>query len=322
MIAGQKRIAEAPSASARADVLTAVVVAHNSRATLEPCLAALAAERTATVVVDAGSADDGPAFVQARFPQARLISCSNVGFGRACNIGVQACSSPFVLLLNADSWPLAGAVAELLAALEHDPVAGLTGPCLLDRSGRQQRSIIGQPIGAVDLLCWTLAPRATRVVYLGLRRIQRRASSRVVDGRDFLVGAALLVRRQAFEDAGGFDDSFFMFNEDADLCYRLRRAGWTTRYIPEARFVHLGGASTSAVAAAMARERLRSHVRLIAKHRGSRRAETARTCLAYALRARSVVRRGSAARLDRELGDWLARTPTPLLLGRDRSPAP
>ena len=102
-------------------------------------------------------------------------------------------------------------------------------------------------------------------------------------GGEFLQASALLVRREAFEEVGGFDEQFFMYGEDADLCARLRDAGWGVAVCGEARFVHIGGGSTGAEGERMAIELLRSWLRLIAKRKSLRQADRARRWLRVAL---------------------------------------
>ena len=115
--------------------------------------------------------------------------------------------------------------------------------------------------------------------------------------------------RNVAEKLAGFDTSFFMFNEEVDLCYRARSAGWSVVFWPGAEFVHVGGASTSRVWPQMYREQLRSHLRFLANHHGHRQAERARKLLAVAMKVRAVVfgvvRRPERRRLSVEAASWL-----------------
>jgi len=123
---------------------------------------------------------------------------------------------------------------------------------------------------------------------------------------EFLMGAVLLLRRAAVEEAGGFDEDFFMFSEEVDLCYRLREAGWKVVFTPDAEFVHVGGASTRLAWGPLFREQLRGHLRFLAKHRGSREAERARRLLLASMRLRSVAFRGERGAAYRQAAAWLA----------------
>jgi GT2 family glycosyltransferase len=129
---------------------------------------------------------------------------------------------------------------------------------------------------------------------------------------EFLQGAALLVRRSAFEQLGGFDESFFMYGEDADLCARLRDSGWGVELCDSARFIHVGGGSTRSDPERMGLELLRSWLRLIAKLRGMRQAERARRWVLFVMRARALASRDPAPRA---LASWLASGRAGELLG-------
>jgi N-acetylglucosaminyl-diphospho-decaprenol L-rhamnosyltransferase len=296
--------------------VAAVVVAHNSAGLIAACLSSLAREQIPAVVVDCGSSDDSAEIVARAFPEVALIRTSNVGFGRACNLGISATESEFVLVLNADAWPRAGAVAPLVREAGSSRV-GAAGPRLVSLDGREQRSVIRHPVGVVELVASTLLPTMARAAYLASRLVRGRGR-RTVRSREFLMGAALLLRREALDEVGVFDADFFMYDEDVDLCHRLTRARWTVRFVPEATFVHVGGASSEAVAADMRLEQLRSHIRYIAKHRGVRAAGRARIALAAALWLRACCPpRGDGSRVT--AAGWLLRQRTPELLGLERS---
>jgi N-acetylglucosaminyl-diphospho-decaprenol L-rhamnosyltransferase len=180
-------------------------------------------------------------------------------------------------------------VERLVEFAEGEPSVGVVGPRLLAPNRTLQPSVRGFPT------LWRLATE-----YLFLRRLAPRSqllntfygsgfdhSSR--READFVTGAVMLLRRQMLDEIGDFDTSFFMFNEEVDLCYRARKAGWSVVFWPGAEFVHVGGASTAAVWPLMYREQLRSHLRFLAKHHGLRQAERARKLLAAAMRFRALV---------------------------------
>jgi N-acetylglucosaminyl-diphospho-decaprenol L-rhamnosyltransferase len=264
--------------------LSIVIVAYHSGEFLRRCLTAVADCAPEIVVVDNGSPAGETEALCAAFANVRLIPLGrNEGFGRAANAGVRACGGRWILLLNPDAWPEDGAADRLLRFAEEDPRLGAAGPLLFGADGRPQRSAIRPPLSAFSLAAWAAFPRVVSGLY-GIWRGQGRVVPRA---GEFLQASALLVRRAAFADVGGFDESFFMYGEDADLCARLREAGWGVAVCPEARFVHVGGGSTgSAEAGRMGIELLRSWLRLIAKRRGLRQAERARRALLAALRLR------------------------------------
>ena len=124
---------------------------------------------------------------------------------------------------------------------------------------------------------------------------------------EFLMGACLLVRRQAADTVGLFDEDFFMFSEETDWLYRFRQAGWKVLFYPGAEFVHVGGATTSQNWGPMYREQLRGHLRFLAKHGSERDAERARRLLLASMRLRSVAFRGPRRQTSREAARWLSR---------------
>ncbi len=290
---------------ARSAKVSAVVVSYNTRELLRDCLDALS-DGYETVVVDSGSTDGSAELVRAHFPNVRLISLANVGFGSAANAGIRATDSPYVLLLNADARPLESSVERLVECAENDPRVALVGPQLVTPERESQRSVIRHPLGVSSLVVSTLCPKLGSNAYTAWRRLAHRTST--VLAREFLMGAVVLIRREAVDHEGLFDESFFMFNEEIDLSFRLRQAGWRVEFCPQATFMHVAGASTSRVKAEMALERLRSHVRFVAKHESRRKAEFARRALVLVLRLRR--RRAEAA--------WLAGQSLDELLGTTR----
>lgn len=276
---------------ATADI-SIIVVSYNSEPYLERSLGAVLPGPREVVVVDNASSDGSAELVRRRFPSARLIELeTNVGFGAACNEGMRIASGRYFLLMNPDAWPVGDAVERLARFADARPELAAAGPRLRSLDGRVQRSAFGYPTAL-----WLGLPAVTSMP-------RRREPSNLRRRRIFLVGTALLLRRQAVADVGGFDDRFFMFNEEIDLCWRLNEAGWAVELCPEATFVHVGGASTRAVWPEMYREQLRGHLLFLAKHRGLRQAELARRVLLASTRLRGLIGRDRAAR---EAAAWLA----------------
>lgn len=222
--------------------VTVAVVSWNTRELLGRCLRSLRADhdaaRAEVWVVDNASGDGSAELVAAEFPWARLLRCGeNLGFGPAVNRVAAETSAPWLALANADTAPEPGALAALLAAGERDPGAGALAPRLLLPDGSTQHSVHPFP---------TLA--LTAAFNLGLVRRSRRLGDRLcLEGHwdperarevDWALGAFLLVRRSAFDTIGGFDERLRLYAEDLDLCWRLARTGWRTRYEPAARVVH------------------------------------------------------------------------------------
>jgi GT2 family glycosyltransferase len=289
-----------------------VVVTLNALPWIERCLESVHGYET--IVVDHGSADGTVELVRERFPAARLIQQENRGLGGGSNAGMRAASGDYYLLLNSDAWALGDAVERLTAFAESRPDAAVVGPKLLNQDGSLQRSVRGFPT------LWRLATE-----YFFLRKLapRMRALNAFYGSRfahdevreaEFLMGACLLVRKQAADTVGLFDEDFFMFSEETDWCYRFRQAGWKVLFYPGAEFVHVGGATTAQNWGPMYREQLRGHLRFLAKHRGLREAERARRLLLVSMRLRSVIFRGERRRTSAEAARWLARSSLPELL--------
>jgi GT2 family glycosyltransferase len=200
----------------------------------------------AAFVVDNASIDGGAAL--GALPRTTVIAnARNVGFGAAVNQAARATSARLLWLLNPDCDVLPGAFAALSATIDRHADCAIAAPRLLNADGTVQASARGEP-GA-----WTgLFGRHTLLTRVfPSSRIARRnlpAADLVTSGVesapvDWVMGAAMLVRREAFDLVGGFDERYFLYWEDADLCRRLRTRGLTTRYVPGARVIHEGGAS-------------------------------------------------------------------------------
>jgi N-acetylglucosaminyl-diphospho-decaprenol L-rhamnosyltransferase len=280
--------------------VTVVVVTYNALPLLEKSLESV--REYETIVVDHGSTDGTVDFVRDRFPEARVIEQENLGFGAGNNTGMRAASGDFFLLLNADAWVVCDAVERLVGFAEGRPEAAVVGPKLLNPDGTLQRSVRGFPS------VWRIATE-----YLFLRKLAPRSrlfnafygagfDHESVREAEFLGGACLLVRREAFEAVGGFDEDFFMMSEEVDWCYRFRQAGWKVLFYPGAEVVHVLTASANP---AMFRHLVRGHLRFLAKHRGAREAERARRLMLVALRLRGLVFRGDRGRAYRDAARWL-----------------
>jgi GT2 family glycosyltransferase len=289
--------------------VSVIVVSHNTRAYLERCLRLLG-ESHEVIVVDALSSDGSRELVQDRFPHVRLVELDeNPGYGGALNRGIALASGAHLVLMNGDAWPQEGAVERLVSFAESEPRAGAVGPRLLNPDGTLQPSVRGFPT------LWRLATEYLFLRWLGPRtRVLNAFYGAGFDHRsqrdaEFLVGAVLLVRRAAFDEIGGFDERFFMFNEEVDLCYRARAAGWNVVFWPGAEFTHVGGASTAPIGPRMYREQLRSHLLFLDKHRGAVQAECGRKLLWFAMRTRAIVfgllGRRDRSRLSSESAAWL-----------------
>jgi GT2 family glycosyltransferase len=299
------------------DDVTAVVVTYNGMPWIERCLESV--EDYPAVVVDHGSTDGTLELVRERFPGATLVEQENLGLGAGFNRGMRAApDARYYLLLNSDAWMLDGAVERMARFADAYPRAAVVGPRLLNPDGTLQRSVRGFPT------LWRLSTE-----YLFLRKLAPRSralNSFYAGGFDhdavyeaeFLMAAVLLVRREATEDVGLFDESYFMFSEEVDWCYRFRQAGWSVVFFPEAEAVHVGGASWKKEFDPMFREQVRGHLRFLADHKGMKEAERARIMFLAGLRLRGWFFPRSRRATYRDAAEWLSSGSVESLLQSDR----
>jgi GT2 family glycosyltransferase len=287
-----------PSAtpSAVPDVAVAIV-SYNTRDILRDCLRTVVANGPSQIVVaDNGSTDGSAEMVRAEFPSARVVvDEGNPGYGAAANHAVAACDAPYVLLLNSDTLLPAGTLAPLREYMESHPRAAMVGPRLRHGDGSLHRSCFAFP-SATFLVVEQSPLRALARWIPPLRRHYfidwEPDAPRVVP---WVYGAALMLRRTAFESVGGYDPAFYMYYEEVDLAYRLAQAGWETHVAPVAEITHLGGASTSRVWAPMKEQNFRSLIRFGAHHMSRARSRRLAVTLEALIRAKARVE--SARRL-------------------------
>jgi GT2 family glycosyltransferase len=226
--------------------ISVAVVSYNTRELLRQCLASVVADGAGDVVVaDNGSTDGSVEMLRAEFGRARVfVDRSNPGYGNASNAAIAVCRSDYVLLLNSDTVLCSGALRALCGYLDANPRAAIVGPRLRNPDGTLQRSLHQFPTPFVTLLDYSWVGPLVGLVP-GLRKLyvasDSHAKARVIP---WVTGAALAIRKSAFEEVGGFDPSFFMYYEEVDLSYRLHRAGWETHFTPAADVTHIGAAST------------------------------------------------------------------------------
>jgi len=282
------------------DGVSAVVVTFNALPWLERCLESV--RGLDAIVVDHGSTDGTLELLERRFPEVRVLRRENRGYGAGLNAGVEASSSPYVLLLNSDAWAEEGAVDQLVAFAEAHRRAGVVGPRSRHPDGSLQHTVRGFPtlwrLATEYFFLRKLAPRSRALNAFYAAGFAHDAPRRA----DWVMGYAMLIRREAFEVVGGFDEDFFMFSEETDLCRRLWAAGWEVWFTPEAEFTHVGGASHKGL---MFDENVSGHIRFLAKHRGRAYAERARKLLLLALRLRGVLFRGQRGRMYRQAARML-----------------
>jgi len=253
---------------AEAPTLAIIIVSFNVRDDLDACLRAIPAAAggltTAVAVVDNGSTDGTVELLRRRWPAIQLIETgTNVGFARANNVGIAQTSGELVLMLNPDTIPGPNSIARLVDRLRAHPEAAAVGPRLVDPNGSSELSFgwSMSPIG--ELRQKTIQGLAGRGFGPTRRWLERSLST--PGTRDWISGACLLARRQDLDAVGLFDERFFMYGEDIDLCLSFRERGRTVRFEPDVEVQHLRGRS-GAGNAELERRRRESHLAYYRKH--------------------------------------------------------
>jgi N-acetylglucosaminyl-diphospho-decaprenol L-rhamnosyltransferase len=228
--------------------VTIAVVSWNTRGLLARCLDSMRedveAGRASVTVVDNGSTDGSRELVRSDYDWVELLEADrNLGFGRAVNLAARGSRSPWLAAANADIELAPGALATMVATARGDPRVGAVAPRLVLPDGSTQHSVHMFP-----------SPGLAAVFAIGAYRLSRRLADRMcIDGYwdpqrprevDWAHGAFLLLRREGFEQVGGFDEAQWMYAEDIDIAWRLTKAGHPVRYEPRAAVRHALSAST------------------------------------------------------------------------------
>ena len=197
------------------------------------------------VVVDNGSTD-GSEEAATTFPQVRLVRNSgNVGFARGVNQAIRDCSLDRILIMNPDCQLMPDSLPPLMAALDDDPRCAIVAPLVRDPDGSPQGNARGDPDMLTGLFGRSSALQRTLPgLDVARRNVIAPSSGDASITVDWVSGACMLVRRDAMVGVGGFDERYFMYWEDADLCRRLRQRGHTIRLAPAASAIHQVGQSS------------------------------------------------------------------------------
>lgn len=225
--------------------LDVVIVSYRCRELLRSCLRSLYEHRPArgarVFVVDNASGDGTVEMVREEFPGVELVvSERNLGFGAANNLVLRAGDAAYVLVLNPDTRVTAGALDRLLGLMDSRPEVGICGPRLELEDGsfdHAAKRSFPTPLGA--LAHFTRVGRGRRAPASLAQYRAPHLDPAQAGPVDAVNGAFMLIHRAALDRVGLFDEGFWMYMEDLDLCYRFARAGWTTRYEPAATVVHM-----------------------------------------------------------------------------------
>jgi hypothetical protein len=231
--------------------LAIVIVTFNDKELVSPCLKSVFNNKSrgwsfTVCVVDNGSSDGTPEYIQQNFPEVNLIrNQSNLGYPNANNKGIKNTSSQYVLLLNPDTEIPQNTFQELIGLLDADDSIGIVGPKLIRRNGE------------LDFACRRMFPNYLDYLLILLGLARKFPESKVL-GRynltylnpdestdvDSVAGAFLMARRDAIEKIGLLDESFFIYGEDIDWCYRFRLNGWRVFYYPKVTVLHHKGGTS------------------------------------------------------------------------------
>ncbi len=226
--------------------LSIIIVNWNTKEYLLRCLKSVfRSEKSSSwevIVVDNGSQDGSEKEAIRLFPKIRLIANEkNLGFAKATNQGINYASGRYLLLLNPDTEVRAGSLEALVAFMESHPDAGIAGVQLLNGDGSRQNSIANFPSLATELFNKSLLRRLFPERFPG----KERNYSGPIEV-DSVIGACLITRQEAVNQVGTLDEDYFLFFEETDWCYRMKRGGWKVYHLPQAEVVHFQGKGSEA----------------------------------------------------------------------------
>lgn len=229
--------------SERVAELSILIVSYNTLALLRECLTSIIATTSDMMpeitVVDNHSEDGSARMVAEEFPGVTLIANErNAGFAAANNEAYRQCGGNYVLLLNPDTIVHGSAITDMLAYLKQHADVGIVTCRLLNSDGTTQRSVRAFPS-----ILRNLGEIVGRSVYEPDRFYRAKDAQDIQD----VIGACLMLRRAALDDEDPFDERFFLYSEDKDLCWRVRQSGWRIVFLPWAEITHHGGQSAGSV---------------------------------------------------------------------------
>jgi GT2 family glycosyltransferase len=248
--------------------LSIIIVNWNTKEYLLPCLKSIFKGGQGTgwevIVVDNGTRDGSREEVKKAFPLVHLIENErNLGFAKAANQGLQKASGRYVLLLNPDTQVKNGAIERLVSFIGAHSDVGVAGAQLLNADGTKQNSIANFPSLGTELLNKSLLRWLFPKKFPG----KERNYSEPIEV-DSVIGACMMVRRDALDQFGLLDEDYFLFLEETDWCYRMKKAGWKIYHVPQAEVYHFQGKSAETVKKRARIEFYRSRYHFFKKNRG------------------------------------------------------
>ncbi|GCL39302.1 putative glycosyltransferase [Sphaerospermopsis reniformis] len=245
-----------------------ILVNYNGAEVLPDCLNSISKfftkDNSEVIVVDNASEDFSPDFVAKNFPDIHLVRLPvNRGFGAGNNAGAKVAKGEFLFLLNTDTIITSNILPHLINLMEENPEVGIIGPKLLFPDGSFQISFspkisIKGEIEAKKLQSYAQFPTKLNPLEQDFKQIKE---------VDIVVGAALFIRADLFHSLGGFDENFFMYFEESDLCQRVKNKGYKILYTPQVSLIHIRGHSVNKIANKMVVEYRLSQIYYYKKHR-------------------------------------------------------
>lgn len=237
--------------------LSTIIVSYNVADLLADCVRSLETGagdlHCRVIVVDNASTDRTRQMLASEFPWVTLVANdTNVGFAAANNQGIRMQNAPYVMLLNPDTVVRGSALQEMHNAMQTYRNIGILGPKLLNPDGSLQSGPLAFP--------------TVRSLLTGRMSAVRGTVAPGISGADWVLGAAMMVRREAIEQVGLMDEGYFLYAEEKDWCYRARRAGWKVGVLTDAEIIHLGGRSTGQCAPKSYETLINSQVRFLDRY--------------------------------------------------------
>lgn len=233
-------------------LISIVIVSWNTKDLTLSCLESISRGvfddwcNVETIVVDNGSVDGTASAIRAAYPDVVVVeNAENIGFGRANNLAIQIARGDILFFLNSDATISSDLPVKLLKEFDKDKSLGVLGCQLVDAGGRVQKSVRGHPTFSAVLYGDTPLRLIPFLKPAYERYRQKNFDFSSAKNVDTVMGAAMAIPKHILDEVGGFDPVFFMYFEEADLCRRIGEAGYKVKYMPDAKVIHVGGASSS-----------------------------------------------------------------------------
>jgi GT2 family glycosyltransferase len=248
--------------------LSIIIVNWNTKEYLLRCLRSVFQSENSpsweVIVVDNGSQDGSGSGVKQLFPEIHLIANEqNLGFARATNQGLIHASGRYLLLLNPDTEVKQDAIDRFVHFMDHHPDAGIAGCQLLNPEGSKQNSIANFPTLATELLNKSLLRWLFPTKFPGKERNYVEPIE-----VDSVIGACMMIRREALKQIGLLDEDYFLFFEETDWCFRMRKGEWKIFHLPQAEVIHFQGRGAEPKKREARVEYYRSRYHFFKKNRG------------------------------------------------------